>query len=289
MRRFTRSAVVRRWLLLALWAAPGGWAQAAPVTQLGPSPAPAEPPAAVPSPPPAAPGPPSAAPPAPAAPATTSAPPAPAGVPAAPSPPSIPIPTADAAPAASDHDLVIGHWGIEARRLSPGPYTLVLRPGRGCPSTATTPCTVEMGLLGVRYWWNRNAAINIGAALAIGGGKEGARTLDSYAGGGPQLGLTVLLGNWRHLAVGASPQLGVFLFKPGGETASTTVIVQFAAMLEGELHFGFLGVPALSIGMATGLGFRYEKTPDASTWSIGVAGPESAWGVLTDLFLRYYL
>jgi hypothetical protein len=200
-----------------------------------------------------------------------------------------PIPIADAEPAPSDHDAVVGHWGIEARRLSPGPYPLTLRPSRGCPSTATTPCMVDLGLIGVRHWINRDLAFNVGVALALGGGKEGVRTLDSYVGGGPQLGVTLLLGTWRHLAVGASPQLGVFFFKPGGGSTSSTVVVDLRAALEGELHFGFVGVPALSVGMATGLGFRYESTPDASVWSIGVVGPTSAWGVLTDLFLRYYL
>jgi hypothetical protein len=200
-----------------------------------------------------------------------------------------PVPTADAAPALSDHDAVVGHWGIEAARVSPGPYPLTLRPTRGCPSTATAPCTVDLGLLGVRYWMNRGLAVNLGVALAVGGGKEGERTLDSYAGGGPRLGLTLLLGNWRHLAVGASPELALFVFKPGGGTTTSTVVVDLRAVLEGELHFGFVGVPALSVGMASGLGFRYESTPDASVWSIGVVGPESAWGVLTDLFVRYYL
>jgi hypothetical protein len=199
-----------------------------------------------------------------------------------------PVPTGDIGLAVSDHDLVVGHWGIEARRVSPGPYPLALRPTRGCPST-TPACTVDLGLIGVRTWLSRDLAINAGLALALGGGKEGARTLDTYAGGGPLLGVTVLLGNWRHLAVGASPELGVFVFKPGGGSTRSTVIFDLRAVLEGELHFGFVGVPALSVGIASGLGFRYESTPDASVWSIGVVGPTSAWGVLTDLFVRYYL
>lgn len=282
----------------------GSTGQAAPVTQMGtsnaaaPAVVPAEPPPPVPTPPrlPApAPTPPTpaAAPSAAdaaaaAAPASASVTPAVAAAPSALIVPG-PIPIADAEPAPSDHDAVVGHWGIEARRLSPGPYPLTLRPSRGCPSTATAPCTVDLGLIGVRHWTNRDLAFNVGVALALGGGKEGVRTLDSYVGGGPQLGVTLLLGTWRHLAVGASPQLGVFFFKPGGESTTTTVVVDLRAALEGELHFGFVGVPALSVGVATGLGFRYESTPDASVWSIGVVGPTSAWGVLTDLFLRYYL
>ena len=35
-----------------------------------------------------------------------------------------PIPTADETPAASDHDAVVGHVGIEARRFDPGPLPL---------------------------------------------------------------------------------------------------------------------------------------------------------------------
>jgi hypothetical protein len=304
MRTIRRRGTVLLAAILAL-AAHGSTGQAAPLTQMGTSnatapvaapaeaPAPASTPPRPPAPAPTPPGPvttPAAADAA-AASSPSSASVTPAIAAAAPSGLIVPgpIPIADAEPAPSDHDAVVGHWGIEARRLSPGPYPLTLRPSRGCPSTATAPCTVDLGLIGVRHWINRDLAFNVGVALALGGGKEGVRTLDSYVGGGPQLGVTLLLGTWRHLAVGASPQLGVFFFKPGGGSTTSTVVVDLRAALEGELHFGFVGVPALSVGMATGLGFRYESTPDASVWSIGVVGPTSAWGVLTDLFLRYYL
>jgi hypothetical protein len=41
--------------------------------------------------------------------------------------------------------------------------------------------------------------------------------------------------------------------------------------------------------MATGLGFRWVSTSDSRVWSIGAVGPDSVWGVLTNLFVRYYL
>ncbi len=276
-------------LLLAWAGAPG--AKAAPATPMGtaaPAPVPSPSPG-TPTPPPSPAGP--AAPHASAAVVETPTPTPVAPPPVIPAPTAAPgpIPTADVTEAASDHDTVVGHWGIEARRISPGPYPLALRPGRGCPSTATTSCNVELAVLGARYWMSRNLALNAGVALALGGCKEGERTLDSYVGGGPELGLTLLLGNWRHLAVGASPRLGVFFFKPGGPTTNVTTVVDLRMVLEGELHLGFVGVPALSVGIASGLGFQYESTPDASVWSIGIVGPSSAWGVLTNLFIRYYL
>jgi hypothetical protein len=201
-----------------------------------------------------------------------------------------PIPTADETPAASDHDAVVGHFGIEARRFDPGPLPLALRPAFGCPAAQTTPCTVAMGGLGVRYWANRNLALNGGLVFAVGSGRDGTQSLDTYVGIGPVLGLTLLLGNWRHLAIGASPEVAAVWFRPGPSAAiSSTTIISVRAALEAELHFGFVGVPALSVGLVTGLGLSYESVPDARVWSVGVIGAETVWGTLTNLFVRYYL
>jgi hypothetical protein len=229
-----------------------------------------------------------------AAPAPVVAPaPAPAAAPAPPPPPEPtppgPIPTSDATPAASDHDAVVRHVGIELRRLDAGPFAFDLRSGTGCPTAQTTPCRVELGALALRFWQSRNLAITGGLALGFGGGRDMNRALDSYVGIGPIAGLSLLLGNWRHLAVAARPEASFGSFKPGGDSTSSTKVVSLRAALEGELHFGFVGVPALSVGMATGLAFRWVSTADSRVWSIGAVGPDSVWGVLTNLFVRYYL
>jgi hypothetical protein len=133
-----------------------------------------------------------------------------------------PIPTADETPAASDHDAVVGHVGIEARRFDPGPLPLTLQPGVGCPpgGAGTAACEVTMGALGARYWWTRNLALNAGLAFAVGGGRDGTQSRDTYFGVGPTAGLTLLLGNWRHLAVSAS-QGGVRGSGPAARRAQT--------------------------------------------------------------------
>lgn len=249
-----------------------------------PAPAPAASPAPPPAPalpPPVAPVPELAAPPAVAA---TPAPAAPAAPPAVGA-----VPTADASPSLSDHDAVVGHVGIDVRRVDAGPFAFDLRTGTGCPAAQTTPCAVSLGQLSLRYWHSRNLALAGGLALGFGGGRDATRSLDSYVGIGPMLGLSLLLGNWRHLAVMASPDASFVWFKPGGDSTTSTKVVTVRGVLEGELHFGFLDIPALSIGMSTGVAFHFVDVGPSRVWSIDVVGPGSVRDVLTNLFVRYYL
>lgn len=212
----------------------------------------------------------------------------PAAEPATLEPPG-PIPTSDATPAASDHDLVVGHLGIAARKVDTGPLTLALRPGQGCAADGSTPCTVTLGAVGARYWMTRNLALNGYLALGTGGGSLGSRALDTYLGVGPLLGVTLLLANWRHLAVGASPELGVIWFRPAGGDVASTLLLEMRAAVEAELHFGFIGVPALSIGLEAGAALQYERAPAVHLWSVGVIGAGSIWDALSTLYVRYYL
>jgi hypothetical protein len=228
------------------------------------------------------------------------------GPPAAPPPPEVaapaapvtehpgpgPIPTADQTPAPSDHDAVVGHVGIQASRFDPGPLPLTLAPVVGCPAAGmgTPSCDVTMGALGARYWWTRNLAFNAGAVFVAGGGREAMQGFDTHFGLGPIVGVTLLLGNWRHLAISANPELAYVWFRPGGTNAGgDSTMLALRASLEAEVHLGFIGVPALSIGLLAGMGFQYESVGDTRLWSIGVLGGDSIWGALSNLFVRYYL
>ncbi len=273
---------MRTWIaVLAVGAV--GWSASA-VAAPPPAPAPAsasEPPAA------------NAPPPSPA--------PAPAPVPAiapatdvsAPAPVMVgPVPTADETAAPSDHDAVVGHIGIEARRFDPGPMPLALRDGLGCPMGAagTAACEVTMGAVVVRTWWTRNLALNAGLAIGAGGGRNDTRSLDTYLGIGPIVGMSLLLGNWNHLSIAASPELALVWFKPSvGSGSGSTTVLALQAALEAEVHLGFVGVPAVSIGLLAGLGFQYESVAGTRLWSVGVLGGDSVWGALSNLFVRYYL
>jgi len=277
---------MRTWLAVVAVSAVG-WGTSVAAAQ--PSTAPATLPASTGAPAPSVPPPAASPPAAPASPATT-APPTDATAPAPVLPG--PVPTADETPAASDHDAVVGHVGIEARRFDPGPMPLSLRDGLGCPMGAagTAACEVTMGAISARYWWTRNLALNLGAAFALGGGRNDTRSLDTYLGVGPIVGASLLLGNWKHLSVSASPALALVWFKPAvGSDSGSTTILALQAPLEAEVHLGFIGVPALSIGLLAGLAFQYESVGGTRLWSVGVLGGDSVWGALSNLFVRYYL
>jgi hypothetical protein len=258
----------------------------------------AAPPPAPQAPPPSA-APPAAPPPPPApavapAPATSPEVPLVGPLPAAPPPgppasPVAPIPTADETPAPSDHDAVVGHVGIEVRSIDTAPFPLALRADTGCPAAQATPCTVSLGALSLHYWYTRNLAFTGGLVLGVGGGRDAGQALDTYVGVGPVVGMSLLLGNWRHLAVSASPDASFVWFSPGHDGAPSTTLVTVRGVLEGELHFGFVGFPALSVGLDAGLAFRWVDSGGSRVWSLGIVGPGGVASVLSDLFVRYYL
>jgi hypothetical protein len=236
--------------------------------------------------------------PAPAGAATTARPPAAAPAPAAAdlagngAPVVGPVPTGDETPAASDHDAILGHIGVGARHFDPGPLPLALAPGIGCPTAAadTAACEVNLGALDARTWLTRNLALSAGLAFGVGGGRDATRGLDTHFGIGPIVGLSLLLANWRHLAISASPELAYVWFRPGGTGGGgNTTMVALQAALEAEVHFGFIGAPALSVGLLAGMGFQYESAGATRVWSVGVLGRDSTWGPLSNLFVRYYL
>ena len=203
------------------------------------------------------------------------------------------VPTRDAVAAESDHDTVRDSWGVQVRPVAARLGVFGLRGGTGCPTsqaTATVPATcppVTVSSLAARRWIGRNVAIDGGLVVALGGGSEGGRLLDTYFGVGPVIGAAVLLTNWRHVAVMAGPELTFVAFK-GASSADTAYLIDLLGSVEAELHFGFLGAPALSLGVRSGLAFRLEHAATATQWSVGVGGATTVRALFEDVALRYY-
>jgi hypothetical protein len=201
------------------------------------------------------------------------------------------VPTLDVTAAESDHDAVRDAWGVQVRPVATRLSAFGLRAGTGCPTAAATASgacpPIAVSDLVVRRWVGRDLAWNGGLAFALGGGSESGRLLDTYFGIGPVVGMSILLANWRHLAISANPEVQVVIFK-GARSEATAYVADVMADLEAELHFGFIGVPALALGIRSGLGFRLEHAGDATVWSIGVGGATTVRAFFEDLALRYY-
>ena len=187
-----------------------------------------------------------------------------------------------------DSDLIERREILDAAGLG-----RTLRPGQGCPAGMTTPCTVNLGAVGARYWMNRNVALNGYLVLGSGGGSLGGQDLDTYLGVGPIVGMTLLLANWKHLAIGASPELAVVWFRPAGGDTDSTTLFQLRAAIEGELHFGFIDIPELSLEASVGaflsIQDRQTSTGDSTTIRFTTSSFNTPWDILRSaVAARYY-
>ena len=212
-----------------------------------------------------------------------------------PAPPSAGVVVAPASEGNTDHDSIVGRWGVEARTLGEFQRT----PGNDL--SCGNNCPIRLNAISVRKWSTNSYAWSAGLALGAGGGSRyeptrmAVQTWDTYFGIGPTVGANFLVANWKHLAVSFSPQLDAVIFIPKG-TGPKSFGVNLRGLVEGELHLGMIGVPQVSVGTSTGLVAslatvsRSEMTASgtASEWSIGFSGPQSLWGLVTNMYLRFY-
>ncbi len=195
--------------------------------------------------------------------------------------------------AQTDHDQVVGRWGIEARHIA----TFQRTPGQD--AACGVNCPVDVNSLGVRHWVRDRFAWTAGLAFGMGGGSTTTTAAkgswDTYLGVGPTGGATFLLRSWKHVAVGLSPQIDVLFFMPGGSRAKT-FLVNARGLVEAEVHLGFIGLPELTLSLASGVAIGYRgvtkpattDTGTASAWSVGLSGPESIKALVSNVALRFY-
>jgi hypothetical protein len=225
-------------------------------------------------------------------------PPGPPPVEALPPAAPLPPPPPPVAPSLTDHQMVVDHWGIEVRQIG-ATDAFQRTPGNdlGCGSN----CPIPLHAIEVRRWRTPRYAWNAGLALATGGGSrysqeaKATQSWDTYLGFGPTVGANFLLADWNHLAVSLSPQLEAVYFIPRSD-GPKTILINVRGLVEGELHLGFIGLPQVSVATTYGLvaGWRHVSNPDktqtltASEWDIGFSGPQSLWGLVTNVYLRFY-
>ncbi len=231
--------------------------------------------------------------------------PAPPPPPVAGEPTPIPVLASPPAPAqpivasGTDHETIIGRWGIEARRLATLNRTI------GQENGCSPDCPVDMNALSLRKWSAADYAYSFGLALGVGGGSsrpaptDSAKTWDTYFGIGPTVAASFLLASWQHLAVSFTPGLDAVFFMPSSK-GSKSIVLGVRGVLEGELHLGMIGLPQASVALSSGLeanalfATKDEKpsaratNSTASKWSIGFSGPQSLWDLVTQAQLRYY-
>ena len=162
----------------------------------------------------------------------------------------------------SDHRRVVGHFGAAYY----GQYDVPL----GFTSTTRTSGSVPVQMIGLRYWWSRlrlDVAFGLGASSGSETSSDGQPTYDqpSVDAFALMVRLPYALFDGGHYTLFVGPELA---FGHAGETAHayprtdaptapdtyhsgnhTAIGVRAGA----EIHFGFIGIPQLSLDATLGL------------------------------------
>jgi hypothetical protein len=187
-------------------------------------------------------------------------------------------PTAPAAPEPSDHERVVGRFGVTYFDIANLPIANQFT-GGGAPAPGQlTSSTVQAPVIGARYWINRRFGIDAGIGLGFAGGSTETVTTGA-AGTDTTVNKTGTNGFAFHAAVPISLAEGrhyAFLVIPGTTIGFTTAtfkpvaaggvtppdqdlsgfLFDIGARVGAEIYFGFIGIPQLALQATVGLSFR---------------------------------
>ncbi len=223
--------------------------------------------------------------------------PAPASAPPAPAQTGMTLPGATPDPAAdsADHAGVVGHFGVGYM----GRRTIVTDVGM------VDPVSVDVPVIGVRYWLDPLIGIDagLGMLLSAGSNKVGDASTDSqgYTAFILHGGVPLALAGSRHFSFQVVPEMNIGLSSSqraaGGDKLSGFHL-DLGARAGGEVQFGFIGIPELSLQAGVGLALSYDRvkaTPAMgnalvqSRTSLGTSLAGNPWDIFTgNISALYY-
>jgi hypothetical protein len=166
--------------------------------------------------------------------------------------------------ATTDHSRVVGHIGVGYFGQIPMP----LGSGAGGGVPAPLVAAIPLELVGVRYWFNDGVGLDVALGLGIQSGSNTANgtSVDrpSVFGLGFHVGVPIALYSGKHYTFVIIPQVRFGhesetvkppVGSPAGtpDTSHTGNHFQIGAAAGGIFHFGFLGIPQLTLDATVGL------------------------------------
>ena len=175
-----------------------------------------------------------------------------------------PGPQAKASAGESDHDQVIGRFGVGYMGAHLVP--LADNPDQLAP------------VIGLRYWLDQGMGLDVGLGVLNKGGStknDPGNTVEDAAiiAGIVHAGVPLALAGGKHFSFQIVPEANVGFASqtqkdppPGsGEDKRTGFMLQVGARAGGELQFGFIGVPQLAL--QAGVGLYYTNTSTKSEYT----------------------
>jgi len=222
----------------------------------------------------------------------------PATTPPAPAQRGMTLPGAAPEPAAetTDHAAVVRRFGIGYM----GRRTMIIDPAGD---------TVDAPIIGARYWLDPMIGIDAGIGLLFSGGSttNGNATTDlqGYTVFMLHGGVPLALAGSKHFSFQVIPELnfGISGSKtapamPGGPVNDLSGIhLDIGARAGGEVQFGFIGIPELSLQAGVGLAFSYDHSKQTqpggasnslNTTSFGTSVGNNPWNIFTSNIAALY-
>ncbi len=222
----------------------------------------------------------------------------------------------------TDHEVVVGAYGLGYSGVVTVPLPQATPIGRGdqagmVPNDKLNVQYLQVPMLGLRKWRSKRYGFDAALGISLSGGSRSAEfgnvsanlAKASVFGLSGRFGLPVMVADTRHMTFLLVPNMG-FGF------ATSTVAAEFeenpppSAKLRGfsfdaglragaELHFGFIGLPRLTMQAGVGLSF-YVQWASASVANqslsdtlvgIGAGSNGEPWDIFSsvaDVSARYY-
>ena len=196
----------------------------------------------------------------------------------------------------SDHEKVVGHFGVGYLGLT----NLPIGTGGAIAAAAVPRGNVPAPVIGVRYWLSEKLGIDAGIGLGITGGSQeqvtGNNTNSQDQAGVFGLafhgGVPLVLGHQKHYKFLLIPELNVGFATQTetppangaanvGDITRTGFHLDLGARIGTEIHFGFIGVPQLSLQATVGLLARrdaWKVKQDVGNQTNSASVGETAFG-----------
>jgi hypothetical protein len=198
---------------------------------------------------------------------------------------------AQAAPGTSDHDMMVGHLAVGYL----GRRTIQV----GAPSQ--NGAAISAPVIGIRYWMDRGMGLDLGVGLMIQSSNSGDDDGPNYFATLLHGGLPLALASNRHFAFLFVPELNIGFGSGSQETAGgdedySGFQLDAGARVGSEIHFGFMGIPQLSLQGSVGLLFTTSSAKtelgDAEltekTTRFQTAAYDNPWNIFTSNVAALY-
>lgn len=234
-----------------------------------------------------------------------------------PTPPTQPAAAATEAPKAdsgdSDHQKMVGRMGVSWFGLSTIPIATGTPAGNAdLPAVAAgAPASVQTPAIGIRYWLTPKLGIDagVGVSLSAGGARNVTVGVDKATvfSGLIHGGMPVSFVTGKHISLQLIPEMNLGFAvssvepvqqpNPPPNATLTGVRFDLGARIGGEVHFGFMDIPELSLEGSVGAFMTYQATKisvaeafaSQSNFLVTTASYQNPWDIFTSYVrARYY-